>query len=254
MKRIITASAKPGDVVLDPFCGCGTTISVAQQLGMRWIGIDITHLAVGLIKHRLRDQFGDAVTSTYEVVGEPVSEPDAQELAEDDPFQFQAWALGLVGARAHQSKSAEKGADRGIDGNLYFHDDPKAKTKRIILSVKAGQNVGPSMIRDLIGTVAREKSDLGVLITMSKPTKPMQKEADSAGFYVSPMGGKHPKIQILTIADLLNGIGIDYPSRSQRADLTFRKARRIATGVQTLPLSALIAPDGLNTDGDEEAE
>jgi site-specific DNA-methyltransferase (adenine-specific) len=239
LRRIISASANRGDIVLDPFCGCGTTISVAQQLGMQWIGIDITHLAVGLIKHRLRDQFGDAVTATCKVIGEPVSVPDASQLADEDPFQFQAWALGHVGARAHQKKSADKGADQGVDGNLYFHDDPKGKTKRIILSVKAGRNVGAAMVRDLVGTISREKADIGVFITMTKPTKPMQKEADSAGFYVSPMGGKHPKIQILTIADLLDGKGIDYPSRSQRADLTFKKARRIVADIGQLQLSAL---------------
>jgi hypothetical protein len=197
-------------------------------------------LAVGLIKHRLRDQFGDAIGSTYKVVGEPVSLPDAQSLADEDPFQFQAWALGLVGARTAQS--ARKGADKGIDGNLYFHDDPQGKTKRIILSVKAGTNVSVSMVRDLVGTVQREKADIGVLITMASPTAPMTKEAALGGFYVSPMGGKHPKIQILTVADLLAGKGIDYPSRWQRSDKTFKKARRIETEAPTLPLSALVTP------------
>jgi len=228
LDRIIESSSNPGDVILDPFCGCGTTIAAAQRLGRRWIGIDITHLAIGLIKHRLRDQFGDAIAPTYDVIGEPVSLPDAARLAADDPFQFQAWALGLVGARQHQSKSATKGADRGIDGNLYFHDDPQAKTKRIILSVKAGQNVNPAMVRDLAGTVTREKADIGVLITMAKPTAPMLKEAASAGFYVSPMGGKHPKVQILTIEDLLDGKGIDYPSQFQRVNRTFKRAKRVS--------------------------
>ncbi len=252
LNRIIESTTDIGDIILDPFCGCGTTISVAQQLGRPWIGIDITHLAIGLIKHRLRDQFGDSISASYKVIGEPVSVPDAEGLAADDPFQFQAWALGLVGARAHQSKSADKGADRGIDGNLYFHDDPRGSTKRIILSVKAGQNVGVSMVRDLAGTVARENAEIGVLISMSVPTAPMIKEAASAGFYTSPMGGKHAKVQILTIAELLDGKGIDYPSRSQRADRTFKKARRIVSEVQALPFSALSAEGpGDESDGDE---
>jgi len=252
LTRILSASAKSGDVVLDPFCGCGTTISVAQQLGMPWIGIDITHLAIGLIKHRLRDQFGEAIATTYRVIGEPVSIPDAERLAVDDPFQFQAWALGLVGARTAQS--AKKGADKGVDGNLYFHDDPRGSTRRIILSVKAGQNVSVSMVRDLVGTISREKAEMGILLTMAQPTGPMLKEAASAGFYTSPMGGKHPTIQILTIADLLDGKGIDYPSRSQRADLTFKKARRIVSEVQSLPFSALlpIGVDADRTDDDSE--
>lgn len=241
LERIIRASSNTGDVVMDPFCGCGTTISAAQRLGRHWIGIDITHLAIGLIKHRLRDQFGDAISDTYEVIGEPVSLPDAERLAQDDPFQFQAWALGLVGART--AHSARKGADRGIDGNLYFHDDQRAETKRIIFSVKAGQNVSVSMVRDLVGTIYRERADMGVLITVAPPTSAMTKEAASAGFYVSPMGGKHPRIQILTIAELLAGGGVDYPTRAQRADLTFKKARRIVEETQALPFSALISQD-----------
>jgi len=249
LHRIISASSNPGDTVLDPFCGCGTTISVAEQLGRPWLGIDVTHLAIGLIKHRLQEQFGPAIVNSYNVVGEPVSLPDAARLAADDAFQFQAWALGLVGAR--KEGSSKKGADRGIDGTLYFHDDPKGKAKRIILSVKAGANVSVSMVRDLVGTVTREKADLGVLISFTKPTKPMETEAADAGFYVSPMGGRHPKIQILTIEELLAGKGIDYPTRSQRADLTFRKARRIVSEVPALPLSAFIAP-GANLDPEDD--
>ena len=237
LDRIILAGSNQGDLVLDPFCGCGTTIAAAQRLGRQWIGIDITHLAIGLIKHRLQEQFGPAISSGYEVIGEPVSIPDAEQLAVEEPFQFQAWALGLVGARTAQS--ARKGSDKGIDGSLYFHDEPKGRTKRIILSVKAGQNVSVAMIRDLVGTVTREKADLGVLIMMVKPTGPMLREAAAGGFYTSPMGGKHQKIQILTISDLLAGKGIDYPSRAQRSDMTFRKARRIVSEPQPIPFSAL---------------
>lgn len=234
LTRIIEATTDEGDLVLDPFCGCGTTISAAASLGRRWIGIDITHLAVGLIKHRLYDQFGSAIASTYTVVGEPVSLPDAQKLAGEDKFQFQAWALGLVSAR--NAQSAKKGADRGVDGNLYFHDDPQGKTKRVILSVKGGGNVNVTMVRDLRGTVEREKAEIGVLITLTEPTGPMEKEAIAAGFYASPMGGKHPKIQILTIEQLLAGKGIDYPARSQRASVTFRKARRKDVSAENLSL------------------
>lgn len=241
LRRILGASAKDGDTVLDPFCGCGTTISVAQQLGLSWIGIDVTHLAINLIKHRLYDQFGPAITATYKVIGEPVSIPDAEQLAAEEPFQFQSWALGLVNAR--KDVTAKRGMDRGVDGTLYFHDDPKAKAKRIIFSVKAGRNVNSGMVRDLVGTVHREGAEMGVFITFTKPTREMLREAAEGGFYVSPMGGRHPKIQILTIAELLAGKGIDYPARSQRADLTFKKARRIVQEVQELPLSAFIQPE-----------
>jgi site-specific DNA-methyltransferase (adenine-specific) len=141
--------------------------------------IDITHLAIGLIKHRLQEQFGAAISQTYRVIGEPVSVPDAERLAKDDPFQFQAWALGLVGAR----KEVSKGPDRGIDGVIYFYDDASGKAKKIIISAKAGANISVSMVRDLVGTLTREKADLGVLLTFTKPTKPMEQEAADAGFY-----------------------------------------------------------------------
>jgi site-specific DNA-methyltransferase (adenine-specific) len=221
LSRVIESSSNQGDLVLDPFCGCGTTVAVANQLGRRWIGIDITHLAIGLIKYRLKNQFGEAVSSTYTVVGEPVSLPDAGQLALEDKYQFQFWALGLVGARPAEEK---KGADKGIDGNVYFHDDPKGKTKRIIISVKGGDNISVAMVRDLVGTVAREHAEIGVLISMNAPTGPMLKEAASAGFYTSPMGGKHQRIQVLTVEELLADKGIDYPARSQRVDRTFKKA------------------------------
>jgi len=206
--------------VLDPFCGCGTAIAVAQRLNRRWIGIDITHLAIGLIKHRLRDAFGERVAETYQTIGEPTSLPDAATLAAEEPFQFQAWALGLVGARV--ASSAKKGADKGIDGRLYFHDEAEGgKTKQVIFSVKAG-DVTVSHVRDLRGVVEREKAQIGVLISMRKPTKPMKVEAAGAGFYESPWGTKHPRLQILTVADLLGGKGIDMP---QTRDLrTFKKA------------------------------
>ena len=220
LERIIKASSNEGDVVLDPFCGCGTAIAVAQRLNRRWIGIDITHLAIGLIKHRLRDAFGERVAETYQTIGEPTSLPDAATLAAEEPFQFQAWALGLVGARV--ASSAKKGADKGIDGRLYFHDEAEGgKTKQVIFSVKAG-DVTVSHVRDLRGVVEREKAQIGVLISMRKPTKPMKVEAAGAGFYESPWGTKHPRLQILTVADLLGGKGIDMP---QTRDLrTFKKA------------------------------
>jgi DNA modification methylase len=219
LERIIKASSNEGDLVLDPFCGCGTTIAVAQRLNRRWIGIDITHLAVALIKHRLHDMFGDKIQ--YKVVGEPVSLPDAKALAENDPYQFQWWALGLVGARPIEQK---KGADRGIDGRLYFHDETdrkKRKTKQIMLSVKSG-NVGVKDVRDLRGVVEREEAQIGVLICMEKPTRNMRREAASAGVYKSAWGS-HPRLQILTIEELLTGHKIDYPPAGQ-VNITFRKA------------------------------
>ena len=219
LDRVLLASSNEGDVVLDPFCGCGTAIAVAQRLNRRWIGIDVTHLAVSLIKHRLRNAFGEEVETTYDVIGEPVDLGGARALATDDPYQFQWWALGLVGARPVEQK---KGADKGIDGRVFFHDDAESqKTKQIVLSVKSG-TVQVAHMRDLRGVVEREKAAIGVLITLEEPTRNMKAEAAGAGFYESPWQTKHPKIQIFTIEDLLAGKKIDLPpSRDLR---TFKKA------------------------------
>jgi len=222
LERVITASSNEGDIVLDPFCGCGTTIAVAQRLKRRWMGIDITCLATALIKHRLKDTFGEKIRKTYKVIGEPVSLPDAETLAKEDPYQFQWWALGLVDARPVEQK---KGADKGIDGRLYFHDEAenkKTKTKQIIFSVKAGQT-SPGHVRDLRGVIEREKAEIGVFICMQKATKPMRAEAASAGFYKSPWGTKHATMQILTVEELLSGKTVDYP-HSEGVNVTFNKA------------------------------
>jgi DNA modification methylase len=233
LDRIIRTSSNKGDVVLDPFCGCGTTIAVAERQGRRWIGIDITHLAITLIKHRLRDAFGRK--AVYEVIGEPVSLPDAEVLASEDPYQFQWWALGLVGARPVEQK---KGADKGIDGRLFFHDEPQGgKTKQIILSVKAG-HTHVAHVRDLRGVLEREKAEIGVLISLQEPTQPMRREAAGAGFYKSPWGQQHPRLQILTVEELLNGKRIDYPPPTQ-TNVTFKKAPKVkGSGGEQLGLVA----------------
>ncbi len=221
LERIINASSNPGDVVLDPFCGCGTAIAAAQKLGRRWIGIDITHLAIGLIKRRMEDTFGDSLK--YEVIGEPTTVEGARSLAEQDKYQFQWWALGLVGARPADQK---KGADHGIDGRLYFHDDNSGKTKQVVLSVKGGQHVNVSHIRDLIGVLEREKAEIGVYISLEESTKPMRAEAAEAGFYHSDTwNSDYPKVQILTIAELLDGKQIDMPP-IQQVSQTYKRAKR----------------------------
>ena len=223
LERIIMASSNEGDLILDPFCGCGTTVAVAQRLKRRWIGIDITHLAIGLMKHRLQDTFGNQ--ANYKVIGEPVSLSGAQELVDNDKYQFQWWALGLVGARPVDQK---KGADKGIDGRIYFHDEAQGKTKQIIISVKGG-GTNVTHLRDLRGVIDRESAEIGVLITMQEPTKPMRSEAASAGYYTSPgWGQNYPRLQILTIEDLLEGKKIDMPPIGQ-VSATFKKAPKAKT-------------------------
>jgi DNA modification methylase len=223
LERILSASSNPGDVVLDPFCGCGTTIDAAQELGRRWIGIDITHLAIGLIKHRLVDRYGPEVASTYRVIGEPTTVDDAAVLAREDPFQFQAWALGLAGARP--AGETKKGGDKGIDGRLYFHLHD-GQTRQIVFSVKAGEHLVPAHVHELRGVIEREKAEIGVLITFNEPTPGMRAEAAGAGFYTSPWG-RHPRIQVRTVGQLLAGQGIDYPHVTG-ANVTLRRAQRAA--------------------------
>ena len=218
LERIISASSNKGDIVLDPFCGCGTTVAAAQKLGRQWIGIDVTNLAITLIRHRLKDAYGDDIEQTYQVIGEPVSVPDAEALAASDPYQFQWWALGLVGARPADGK---KGADKGIDGRIYFHDGDTGKTKQIVLSVKAGKLHAP-YVRDLRGVIEREQAALGALLTLHTPTRAMRTEAASAGFYDSPWG-QHSRVQILTVGELLDGKKLDAPPPRQTSR-TYKRA------------------------------
>jgi DNA modification methylase len=234
LERIIKASSNEGDLVLDPFCGCGTTIAVAQRLNRRWIGIDITQAGIVVIKKRLRDAFGDA--AQYQVIGEPTSVPDAQALADADPYQFQWWALGLDKRLDARPTEGKKGADKGIDGRAYFHDEGEGgKTKQVIFSVKAG-DLTVAHVRDLRGVLDREKAQIGVLISMQEPTRPMKAEAAGAGFYDSPWGTKHPRLQLRTVGGLLAGKGVDMPpSRDLR---TFKKAPKpTPEKVETPPLA-----------------
>jgi DNA modification methylase len=229
LARIIASSSKTGDHVLDPFCGCGTAIAAAQKMSRRWTGIDITHLAITLIKNRLRDGFGREIEKTFKVIGEPVSLPDAEDLATQDRYQFQWWALGLVGARP-APKDEKKGKDKGIDGRLYFVDDMKAgKANQVVFSVKSG---APKLgeVRDLGRVIEREKAAIGVFITLQEPTRDMRTEAASCGFYETPFGRqKYPRLQILTIKDLLDGKTIDMPWQ-QVTSTTFKRAPKAKPG------------------------
>lgn len=198
LERIISASSNEGELVLDPFCGCGTTIHAAQKIKRHWVGIDITHLAISLIEKRLKDAFPDIA---FEVHGTPKDIDGARALAALDKYQFQWWAVSLVDAVPYGGK--KKGADSGIDGFIYFKPDGKT-TEKAIVSVKGGDSVSVLMIRDLAHVVGREKAKIGVFITLAEPTKPMHTEAVKAGFYET-LYGKYPKIQIFTIAELFAG-------------------------------------------------
>jgi len=212
LERIIQASSNPGDSVLDPFCGCGTAIAAAEKLSRKWIGIDITHLAISLIKYRMKDMFPGC---EFDVIGEPTDIGAARQLAHDNRYQFQWWALSLVRARPiggeSGSKKGKKGSDKGMDGVINFIDDSSGIPKRAIVQVKSG-HVKVGDIRDLHGVVDREKAAIGVFITLESPTSEMVKEAISSGFYNSKLWQQdYPKIQILTIEDLLGGKSIKMP-------------------------------------------
>ena len=235
LERIVNASSNEGDVVLDPFCGCGTAIAAAERLDRRWIGIDITHIAITLIRHRLRDAFKDEL-KPYEVLGQPQDVASALALATDSEnsgrYQFEWWALGLVDARPAQDR--KKGADSGVDGYINFFDDNSGKAKRIIAQVKSG-HVTRNQIATLKGDMEREEAAIGLFITLETPTRPMEAEATSAGFYTPEHfpDSHYPRIQILTIEELLSGARADYPRLAP--DATFRRAprRRRSAGAQS---------------------
>ena len=228
LERIINASSNPGDVVLDPFCGCGTAIAAAQKLGRQWIGIDLTHLAVALIRYRMTAMFPNA---QFKVVGEPEDLAGANQLAHDDRYQFQWWALSLVqarplGAESAGAKQGKKGSDKGIDGVINFIDDASGKPKRAVVQVKSG-HVKVGDVRDLRGTMDREGAAIGVFITLEEPSRDMLREAAGSGIYHSPGWNQdYPRIQVFTVAQLMAGERPNMPP----AFGTFKQARRASGG------------------------
>jgi site-specific DNA-methyltransferase (adenine-specific) len=227
LERIIQTSSNPGDVILDPFCGCGTAIAAAQKMERQWIGIDITHLSIALQKYRLQEMFPGI---QFQVIGEPEDLGAAQQLARDDRYQFQWWALSLIRAKPlggqEGSKTGKKGSDKGVDGIINFAEDATGKSKRVVVQVKSG-HVKSGDIRDLVGTVLREQAAIGIFITLEPPTREMRTEAASAGLYHSVGWGKnYPRIQILSISELLQGAEVKMPPQHG----TFKSAQRVQKG------------------------
>jgi len=219
LERIIGVSSNEGDVVLDPFCGCGTAVHAAQKLGRAWIGIDVTHLAISLIERRLKDAFAGI---DFEVHGTPRDLEGARDLAARDKYQFQWWAVSLVDAVPQGGK--RKGADRGIDGIRWVRSGPRdTDVEQVLVSVKGGENVGVSMLRDLRGSVERERAIGGMFISLTDPTREMTREAAAAGFFESGFG-RHPVLQIISIRELLAGIKPDLPPLGRTEG--FRRAPR----------------------------
>jgi site-specific DNA-methyltransferase (adenine-specific) len=221
LERIIRAASNEGDIVLDPFCGCGTAVAVAERLKRRWIGIDITYLAIDLIRKRLHDSFKGEL-SPYQEIGIPRDVPSAERLFQLNPFQFECWALASVGARSAREK---RGADRGIDGVMNLRDEYSGEYKKIIFQVKGG-HVSVSQVRDLKGVLDREKAEMGVFITLKRPTRQMRDEAAAAGSFTDPQFPEHrfPRVQILTIEDIFIKKKVAFPSWWSQD--TFKKGPR----------------------------
>lgn len=219
LERIIGACSKPGDVVLDPFCGCGTTIEAAQKMDRRWIGIDVTHYAITLIERRL----ARFPRTSFQVEGRPTDIAGARDVFRRDPHQFQWWAAWRLGAQSY--RETKRGADRGIDGNIFFANGPYG-TGRIVVSVKGGENIGPAFVRDLRGTIEREEAEMGILIMLAEPTKAMLTEAASAGFLSKSAHGRLPRIQIVTVADILDDRMPHLPPLPQAPERSSHTRRR----------------------------
>jgi DNA modification methylase len=202
LERVVLASSDVDSVVLDPFCGCGTALVASQKLGRRWIGIDVTHLSIAVMRARLRDSFPEL--DEVRVIGQPTEVEGARMLAKqslDDRYEFQYWALSLVDAQPIDRK---KGADAGIDGRITF-TDAGGQIRPVLVSVKSG-HVNVAQVRDLVGTMKREAAPLGLFVTLEPPSKPMLAEAVAAGTFQSELSNRtYPAVQILTIESLLGG-------------------------------------------------
>jgi DNA modification methylase len=225
LERIIAASSSPDDVVLDPFCGCGTTIDAAEKLHRRWIGIDVTYLAIDLIRKRLRHTYGDEIENTYAVHGVPADLDGAAALFAENPFDFERWAVSLIDAQPNEKQRG----DKGIDGRVRFYAD-EDRIGQALVSVKGGKTVNPAMVNEINGTVAREQAEMGILITLTEPTPGMRRTAELSGSYTATLTGQtYPKIQIVSVRDLMTGNGPNMPT----AILPYLKApqsRRTAPG------------------------
>lgn len=233
LDRIISVSSTEGSTVLDPFCGCGTTIASAQSLGRRWIGIDITHLAITLIRSRLADAYGDKVS--YEVIGEPADFAGAEALAKQDRYQFQWWALGKIRARP-VAEERKKGADSGIDGKLFFRERENGPVKTMVIQVKSG-TLKLSEVRDFAQVIQREKAPIGVLLALDEPTRDMRAEAATLGYYRPDYrlsdDDRYDRYQILTIRELFDGKRPLYPPFRNVTFKAATVAKPLTTGPKT---------------------
>lgn len=223
IERIIRASSDEGDLVLDPFCGCGTAVVAAERLKRRWTGIDITHLSVSMMASRLAAPTEDLgcnihAGQDYEIIGVPTTVNRARQLALDDPFQFQFWANSLVAAKPRGGRK-RRGADGGVDGVIRFVDGQgrKLRSLQALVQVKSGR-VSVRDIRDLLGTMDDQDAPIGIFITLNPPTRPMLDLGVEAGKYISDnWSTPFDRVQILTVEQLLSGSTPHIPGRFRQA-------------------------------------
>ncbi len=216
LERIIRASSNEGDVVLDAYCGCGTTVAVAQRLGRRWIGIDITYQSIALILKRLEDRYPAdwaAIEADIVLDGVPRDLKSAVALAnrKDDRTrkEFEKWAI-LTYSRNQARINEKKGADAGIDGIAYFLIDRETNGKAIFQVKSGGAN--RATLATLNSDRQREKAEFGILISMDTPTKAMREEIAAAGKYRHPLLNRDDdRIEVVTVEQILAGKRLDLP-------------------------------------------
>lgn len=223
LERIINVSSNEGDVVLDPFCGCGTAIEAAINLKRTWIGIDITLQAMRVTRNERFPKLNNQVT--YDVIYRPCDITAAEAYAAEQPFEFQDWAVEKLDGVPSRPRSG----DRGIDGRLYFNDGQNTPLRQILISVKGGKLKSP-FVRELQGAVAREHAPMGVLISLHEPSKQMIRDAASSGFFACSLG-TFPKIQIVTIRRILGEAKLELPP-IQKMEYSRRPSLAVAAATQ----------------------
>ena len=216
LERILKASSNEGDTVLDAYCGCGTTVAVAQRLNRKWIGIDITYQSISLILKRLQDKYPDTwkqIEANIKLDGVPRDIESARALANrrDDKTrkEFEKWAVLTYSANQARIND-KKGADGGIDGMAYFLLN-KDENGKAIFQVKSG-GANRATLATLNSDRQREKAEFGILISMDAPTKPMKDEIAAAGKFKHPLLNREDdRLQIVTIEEILAGAQMDLP-------------------------------------------
>ena len=215
LERIIKASSNEGDLVLDPFCGCGTTVHAAESLKRRWVGIDIAQFSAGLIRNRLADNFHHLGKTDISIVGTPLTVDQARELARDKPFEFEKWVCGEVGARGLHHNPGQRGRDGGVDGVIRFYYTEgglgsKATAEQAVIQVKGGK-VTPDAVRGLSTSVRESGSKCGVMVCFERYKRTVENNREKRRLEGGWMDRPFNFIQCLTIEEMLAGKRPDLP-------------------------------------------